>query len=393
MKISIAVSILILVIGEVIGRYDRQQLASWRITQEHLIAKAEKLGVSLDRAQHTGRNRPARAAIAKLSITEVLELAREIQRLNTPDGQNHQAIGALNWRILDGLSAWNVTELKALLAEIRTNPDLNEQTRGLLSISCSTVLAYDHPQTALGMLTNSPEFFREGEHMGLVCTALASWARSDLSAAIEWLKKNPQPFPEFAERGIISGVAEQDPQHAFRLIGQLDLKDKHQTVWQVVDSAKTLDQKSAALAGLREYLPTIQTGDSLDHYGKSYLSLLAHGMHREGIEAITRWISESKLTPQELDPILDGLGNATHSDETGRWIEWMRQSLPAAQADKRIENLILHWATRDYQAAAQWATSQSAGKDREQVLNTIHRYWPKDDPAGKETFAKEHGIE
>ena len=115
-------------------------------------------------------------------------------------------------------------------------------------------------------------------------------------------------------------------------------------------------------------------------------------MHREGIEAITRWISESKLTPQELDPFLDGLGNATHSGETGRWIEWMRQSLPAEQADRRIDNLIHQWASRDYQAAAQWAMTQPAGKDREQVLETIHRYWPKQDPAGKEAFAKEHGI-
>lgn len=224
-----------------------------------------------------------------------------------------------------------------------------------------------------------------------VCTALTTWARSDLTAAIDWLKKNPQQFSDCAESGIISAVAEQDPQHAFRLIGQLGLKDKNQTAWQIVNSAKTFEQKSATLAGLREYLPTLQTGDKLDHYGESYLGMLAHDMHRERIEAITRWISESKLTPQEMDPFLNGLVNATNI-ETGRWIEWMRQSLPTKQADERIENLIHQWARRDYQAAAQWATSQSESKDREQVLKTIHRYWPEQDSAGKESFAKEHGI-
>ena len=392
MRISIAATILILAIGAVIGRHDRQQLAALRTTQEHLIAKAAKLGVLSDPAQVTGRNRPTRPAIAKLSITEVLELAKEMERLSTPDGLNYQAIGALNWRILDGLSAWDVTELKTLLAEIRTNPDINGQTRDLLSSSCSTVLAYDHPQAALGMFTNSPELFTEGDDMSLVCTALACWSKNDLTAAIDWLKKNPQPFSDYAKSGIISAVAEQDSQHAFRLIGQLELKDKNSTAWQVVNSAKTFDQKTATLAGLREYLPTIQTGDSLDHYGKSYLSLLATDMHREGIEAITHWISESKLTPQELDPFLDGLGNATNSGETGRWIEWMRQSLPTEQADKRIENLIHQWATRDYQAAAQWATTQSTGKDRERVLKTIQRYWPEHDSAGKEAFAQKHGM-
>ncbi len=392
MKISIAVSILILVVGAVIGWHDRQQLAALRITQENLIAKAEKLGVSSDRAQLTSRKRPTRVAIVKLSISEVLEIAKEIQRLTTPDGQNFQAIGALNLRMLDSLSAWDLTELKALLTEIRTNPDLNEQTRSMLSSSCCTVLAYDHPQAALGIFTTLPELLPEHSHMGLVCTALATLARSDLTAAIEWLKKNPQPFSDYAESGIISAVAEQDPQHAFRLIGQLELKDKNQTVWQIVNSAKTLDQKSATLAGLREYLPTIQTGDSLDHYGESYLRLLATDMHREGIEAITRWISESKLTPQELDPMLGGLVNTTQSDETGRWIEWMRQSLPAEQVDERIENLIHNWATNDYQAAAQWAATQPEGKDRAQVLKTIHRYWPEQDSTGKEIFAQKHGI-
>jgi hypothetical protein len=392
MKFSIAASILILVVGASLGWHDRKKLATLRITQEQLISKAEKLGVSSDRARLTKRERPIRADIAKLPISGVLEIAREIQRLNTPDGRNYQAVSALNRRIVDGLSAWDLSELKALLAEIRTNPDLNQQTRSMLGYFCCTVLAYDHPQAALGIVTDSPELLPEHSHMGLVCTALATWAKSDLTAAIEWLEKNPQPFSDYAVSGIISAVAEQDPQHAFRLIGQLGLKDKNSTVWQIIEFAKTFDQKSATLDGLRDYLPSIQTGESLDHYGKSYFSLLASDMHREGIEAITRWISESKLTPQELDPFLDGLGNATHSDETGCWIEWMRQSLPAEQADRRIENLIHQWATRDYQAAAQWATAQPAGKDGERVFQTIIRYWPEKDPAGKEAFAKEHGV-
>ena len=248
MKISIAVSILILVIGAVIGRHDRQHLAALRITRENLIAKATKLGVSSDPAQVTKRERPARAAVVKISITEVLEIAKEIQRLNTPDGQNYQAIGPLNWSILDSLSAWNLTELKALLEEIRTNPDLSPQTRDILSSSCSTVLAYDHPQAALEISISSPELFTKGDHMSLVCTALATWSKHDLTTAIEWLKKNPQPFSDFAISGIISAIAEQDPQHAFRLIDQLGLKDKNQTAWQIVNSAKTFEQKSATLA-------------------------------------------------------------------------------------------------------------------------------------------------
>jgi hypothetical protein len=201
-----------------------------------------------------------------------------------------------------------------------------------------------------------------------------------------------QPFSDSAKSGIIAAEAEQDPRHAFQLIKELDLKQSHQATWSIVTSAETLEKKSATLAGLREYLPTIPDEGLRAQYEKTYLSMLASHMDREGIEAITRWISESKLSPQELDPFLDGLANTTSGSEAGRWIEWQRQSLPAKQADLRIENLVRQWISKDYQAAMQWATTQPPGKDRDQVFQAIYAYWPMEDPAGKEAFAKEHGL-
>ncbi|MES2925018.1 MAG: hypothetical protein V4819_25910 [Verrucomicrobiota bacterium] len=393
MKISLAASLLILATGAVVGWQDRQQIAAIRTTRAQLAAEAAKLGVSSDPAQITRRERPVHAAGVKLSVAEVIGLAKEMENSNTTDGLNQQAVNALQLRILDSLAAWDPAGLKTLLAEIRTNPDLTPATRMMLGYSCTTVLAIDHPQAALEIFTSSPELFTEGaDGMSLVCTALASWARNDLTAAIEWLGKNPQPFSDYAKSGIVSAAAEQDPQHAFQLITELELKDSNQAAWNIVESAKTFEEQTATLAGLREYLPTIQAGNLLDEHGKSYLRMLAAHMDREGIEAITRWISDSKLTPQELDPFLDGLANATNSGETGRWVEWLRQSLPAKQADRRIDYLIRQWASRDYQAAAQWAMTQPPGKDRDETLKNTHRNWPKGDDAGKDAFAKEHGI-
>lgn len=393
MKISIAASLLILAVGTIVGWHDRQQLAAIRSTRSQLATEAAQLGVSSDPAQSTKRARPARAAVAILSISEVIGLAKEIAGLNPADGSTPQAHSALQSRILDGLSAWDAAELKALVAEIRTNPDLTPAASSMLGYCCTTVLANDHPQAALEIFTKSPELFTEGDRgRSLVCTALASWAKYDLTAAIEWLQKHPQPFANDAKSGIISAVAEQDPRHAFQLITELDLKETNQAAWKIVASAKTIDEISATLVGLREFLPTIQNEGLRDQYGKSYLSMLASHMDREGIESITRWIADSKLTPQELAPFLDGLVNTTSRDEAGLWIGWMRQTLPVKQADSRIENLIHQWTSSDYQAAARWAVTQPPGKDRDQIFQTIHRYWPKNDPAGEEAFAKEHGI-
>jgi hypothetical protein len=392
MKISIAVSILILAVGVIIGRHDRQELAALRSTHESLNAKALKLGISSNPAQSTRRSRQALSGITKLTLREVIELAKEVGRLHTIEGINLKAIAALNWRMMENLTAWDVSELKDLLVEIQSTSDLNELPRSLLVSSCISVLANDHPQAALGVYTNRPELFTESEKINCVCTALASWSRSDLNAALEWLQKNPQEYSDNIKQGIITAVAEQNPQHAFQLIGQLGLKYKDQTAWHIVNSAKTLEQKSATLAGLREYLPKTESGKSLDYHAEFYLNMLARDMHLEGVEATTRWISESKLTPQELKSFLGGLGISTEGDESGRWVEWMRQSLPPKQVDEHVEKIIHQWAKNDYRAAAQWADSQPEGKDREQVFKKILSYWPAKDPTGKDAFKQEYGI-
>lgn len=394
MKISIAISLIILSVGAVIGMHDRQQLAALRVTQENLSVKAAILGVSADRAALTSRNRTRRTAIAKRSIAEVLAIANQIRQLGSPNGLNHDAIMTLNWHILDELSAWDVTELKALLAEIHANSDLDEQSRHLLSSSCSSVLAHDHPQAALILFTSSPELYPVSLQNNWISTALASWARNDHIAAIAWLEKNPQHHSLYEVTGILSAVAEHDPQLAFRLLsGELKLKDGNGgAIGQILNSAKTLDQKTAALAGLREYLPTTQTGDKLDLYRKSYLSMLTVGMEREGFDDITRWISDVKLTPQEMNPLLDRLTFPAHN-ETGKWIEWMRKTLPADHADDRIGLFVHAWVQNDYKAAAQWAESQPKGKDRKRVLEMILGSWPERDLAGKAAFAKEHPLE
>ena len=245
MKISITASVLILAAGAVLGGQDRQQLAALRTTQKRLAAEAATLGISPDAALHPTRSakRSIRVASAKLSTAELIEIA----------GKYHEL------PLLDSLSAMDPADLKALLAEAATNPDLDERARILLRHSCSTVLANDHPRTALEIFTSSPELFTAGDRGGsLFLTALACLAKEDLTAALDWLRKNPQQYAAQAKGEIIAAVAEQDSQLAFRLVTELGLGGSNQAIGPIVDVAKTLEQKSAALAGLREYLASIQ---------------------------------------------------------------------------------------------------------------------------------------
>lgn len=380
MKIPIAASLLILAIGAGLGWHDRQQLTTLRTTQSQLAAEAVKLGSPSDPAQNSRRStkleRPNRsAATAKLSTAELIELA----------GSHHVSL------LFDGLSGWDPAGIKALLTQTITNPDLDERTRMLLHHACTTVLANDHPQAALQLFTDSPEHYMGWEGRSLVLTALGCLAKHDLTTALGWVRANPRAFQQDGKSTILSAVAEQDPQLAFQLITELDFKVSDYAIGQILASQKTLETKSAALAGLRQYLLTIPDEKTRDQLGGQSIGALARSLRWENFDSTTRWIAGENLTPQELGPLIEGLEISTSNGETGRWIEWLRQ--PGRAPDPRVKHLIYQWACNDYRAAMQWAASQPPGKDRDQVFKTIHANWPKQDPAGKETFAKEHGVE
>ena len=399
MKFSIAASVVILAAAACLGWHYRQQFATMRATQKQLAAEAATLGISPDASQNPTRStkheRPNRPTPTKLSTTELIGLTKEMEeRLKTAGSANYHAMNALQLRIFDGLSALDPAEIIALLKESAANPELTEWGRMILGNCCTTVIANDHPQAALEIFTSSPELFAGGDRgRCLVLTALASLAKTKLPATLDWLRNHPQPFSEDAKGEIISAVAEQDARLAFRLITDLDFKISNYAVGQLLNSRRTLEEKSAALVGLREYLATIPDEKTRDSLAKTSFGGLASHINQESFDSSTRWIAGENLTPQELGQFIEGLHISTSNGETGRWIEWLRQSAPGPAADKRIEETIYQWIGNDYQAALQWAVSKAPDKERDQIFEAIHLRWPKQDTAGKEAFAKEHGIE
>ena len=400
MRISIAAITLIIAAGAGLGWHGHQQLVAYRTTRSQLAAEATRLGIPADPMQYppraTKHKRPDRTHAAKPSTAGLIALTKEMERLNHSGVPNQSASNALHLRILDSLSALDPSVLKTVLAEISSNPDLTQWARYLLRSSCTTVLANDHPQAALEIFTSSPELFQEEDRgMTLVCTALACWAKNDFVAALDWMYLHPQQATDYAKQGMLSVVAAQDPHRAFRLISELDSSGSGRGVGTIIEYAKTTEQKSSALAGLREYLATIQDESIRNQVAQTALGGLARQLDREGFESSTRWISEARFTPQELGRLVDGLYVSISNGETGRWIEWLRQALPVKEVDSKIRTTLDNWARADYQTAVQWAMTQPPGKDRDQTLRTIHDNWPTKTPAdaaAAEAFAKQHGI-
>lgn len=161
MKISIAVSLLILAAAGSLGWHDHQRLAVVRAGHAQLAAEAAQLGISLDPKNPAGpvrvtkRERENREADAKLAAAEFIAFAREMEAMEKKGGQPDEATQKKILDFMDRMMSLDAAQLKILIAEIRANKELKDETRqGLLGFSIMT-LAKDHPQTALALFTES----------------------------------------------------------------------------------------------------------------------------------------------------------------------------------------------------------------------------------------------
>lgn len=437
-KFSLLLSAVILFVGAAFGWHGRQQLVHVRVSHEKLVAEAALLGVSAgsgapsDSARSTRRVREDKDAIARQTAAEFVAFAKEMEALQAagenPDPEMQKRI----MKFIGGVMDLDASQLKILIAEVRSAKDLKDETRkGLISFSIMT-LASDHPQAALTIFTESSDLLGSGG-MGnhVVSSSLAKWAKDDPLGALEWVRANSKKFPDLvnddAKRGLMQGAAASDPKLAFKLIDELGFKERSQAVSDILSAARTGEQRTASLAALREYLPSLPEGDERDQSIRNALSGLTRGVAAEGFGAATRWLESANLTPVEMDGFAQGLHYRVKGPETGSWIEWIGEKLPPEKRDHHISQMVGQWTQKDFQAtgawlnqtpdgpvkhaairsyaetvaeyepesAGQWAETLPQGKDRAETLKQIYENWPKNDDASKEAaaaFAKKHGI-
>ncbi len=437
MKFSIPIAILILTGAAAIGWNDQQRLAVAQQKHAKLVAEAAGLGIALDPSHPsdpihvTKHERTDREADAKLAAKEFIAFAKEMEAMEKKGGPPDEAAQKRIIALMDRMMSLDAGQLKIVIAELRAAPDLKDETRqGLIGFSIMT-LANDHPQAALALFTESSDLFKKngmGSHV--ISASLSRWAKDDPAAALAWVRENGEKFPDLitddAKRGLVAGAALNDPKLAFKLIGELGLKDA-QDVSAIIQAAKTPEERSATLDALRAHLGTITDEKTRAEIRGGAIGSLASKVVDEGFQSATQWIEKAKLSPEELIDFANGLNSSNNNSDTGQWVEWVAEKLPDGKSDASIQQLVSEWTTNDYQAAgkwlgtmpagpaknvsirsyaetiskyepeaaAQWAMTLPAGKDRESTLQQIYQNWPKEDSAAEAAaaaFAKEHGI-
>lgn len=441
MRYPIALAVIIAAAALGLGWHDARQFATVRTTHGQLVAEAAQLGLTLDPlhpdkpVRVTKREREDRAASAKRMSVEFISFAREMEAVSQSGKPMDEAMQKRMMEAMDRLMSLDAIQMKILIAEVRATTDLKDETRqGLIGFSLMT-LANDHPQAALAMFIESSDLLKGGMGQHVISTSLARWATDDPQAALEWVRKNGASYPEAvtdeAKRGLLTGAAIQDPKLAFQLIGELGFKDangSNNAILNIVSAAKTPEARTAMLAALHDHLATLTDDKARADVARMGVSALVQNVAQEGFESASKWLATSSLTPAELAGFAESFNpSSAKSGETGQWVAWIGDTLPADKADQKINSLVSNWTRTDYQAAgqwlaaapdgpaknssvrayaetvsryepevaAQWALTLPAGKSREDTLRHVYHNWPKSDPAASAAaaaFAQQHGI-
>ena len=376
MKISIAFSLLILVLGSVLGWQENQLHASVRASHEKLVVQAAQLGITLDptfavegmRVTKRGRQHEDKEADAKTLAAEYIAFAKEREAIEKKGGQPAMATLEQAQKFKDRILALDPAQMRILIAEIRANQDLRPETQKELMSLPIMILASDHPQTALAMLTESPDFMKENGMDSLAMVkSLTKWSKDDPAAALEWVRANGAKFPDLvtedAKCGMISGTAVNDPQLAFKLIAELGIKDGNTGVRMIAGAAKTSEQRTATLAALRAHLATLPEGKIRDQASGVAIQELGWSIGKEGFEAGSKWLENAALSPEELADFCES-AYPIKSEESGKWIEWIGTKLPVEKSERSISMRVLNWMENDYQAVGKWLAATPAGPSK-----------------------------
>lgn len=431
MKFSIAATLLILAIGGALGLMNQKRLTTLR----EVAAKAEPAGISIGSVNPAGeprmtkRQRDERTDQARALAAEMVAFARELEVHELGGNPGDEAFQKRGLEIQARLMELDASQLKMVIGGLRDDPDLSDDTRENLICYSIALLGDDYPAAALALFAESADLLKDSlTGASVVSSTLATWAKQDPAAALEWVKNHAAIHPEVAnedaKQSVVAGAAENDPRLALKIISEMQVEDSASAIQLLVESGKSADQRSAILSALRDYLTTLPESEREDVLQES-LETMGRSLTNESFEATQSWIARAALSREESAQFAAGLSYFNTGGDTDRWIGWIAKNLPEDEMADSVDNLVSQWTQQDYQAAGkwlaaapegpakqaavgayaqtvaeyepltavQWALTLPAGPEREETLEGIYHNWPETDKEAATAFAKEHGID
>lgn len=429
MKNSIGISILILALAACLAWRDESRTRSVRAANAQLASAALAAGIQLDLSRSGDGLRTTKHQ-REVHKQDAAALARGLiawYGKGEADRTREEREA-----LLEQMNSLDGAGFRELFAKLQSEPSADGRSRKDALDDAIYRFSMRLPRETLEFLAESPGVFETGDPKmkNAINTAISRWSYDDPRLMLAWYRKSQALLPDLSTPNtrffLFCGLAGKDPRLALQSVKEFG-GGTDQAAF--VLSTTAPDNRLQALAALREYAEESSDEKTRSGVVDKALEFLSHGAAEDGFDTIAQWLESAKLTPHELEVFAKNVnGDNLKVDDTGRWIDWMANSLPPGSGDSQIRKLVSRWAESDYQAAAdwltatpdgpakirsvqayaatvakyepetatQWALTLPPGKDREETLRSIYHNWPKKDEASTaaaEAFARQHGIE
>ncbi len=425
MKISITISILILVAAATMGWKNQQRIQVITKIHRSLVNEAAALKLNIDFKNLkavpvvTKRVREEKVEQARMMAKELIAFALESEASQESGEQEDEAFSAKHMDIMEKMLSLDADQLKILIEEFRVNKEMQDQTRmGMISFAILT-FASEHPKAALTMFTENQDMI-DNEFLGtyVLSSSLEKWASNDPDGALEWIRQNAEKHPDLItdniKAGLVKGAASNGISLGFELLDELKLENPSDAIGGLASAVKSPEERTEFLNLYREYLKNAPK--TTDQFSMGAMHFLADGIGKDGFEAGSRWIAENNLTQDEMQTLVGSIGYNSKSSEKGLWIEWMGEKLSGEDRDHQIASIVENWTKSDFRSAgewlaeapegpgkiasvaayartvaphdqrvaAQWALTLPQGEKRKETLNFVYENWLQDEAANKE---------
>jgi hypothetical protein len=432
MRQAIPVSIAILVVAGLTGRWIDGRLADAHASRQKLAAEATTLGLSPDGNRPSRTERPDRRQLdseARKLAAAWLELPRARQRIVIPSREEPDETEKR-------IASMDVQQRRVFLAEVLAAMGSDSSIDKDRVVRSLADFARQDPRAALELFERHHDLLKRESVAGdVVPAAIDIWSKDDPAGAAAWIKEHSPLLPEARSTQTLSrlfyATTAKDPRQAFHLITTLELDEdaSRDAIHSIVTGVTTDEARNTALAALRECKEGKLGGDGARKVADQMTGYLAWSFREQGFQATANWLAGADLNPREMELFFGNFQNSNLGiGDESRWIDWLNRNAPSNVADVEISRLMRQWTERDYELAGQWlrttgegpgknaailayvgaiapylpdsATEWAAtlppGSERDRAMKQIYDSLPKTNDEEKqaaEAFAKGQGIE
>lgn len=422
----------VIAVGCVLVLWQQSQIGEIQKQLDSIQKVAVQRGVKLNmRASAGRRGRGAEDRKAARLVDKVSGLLERAEMIERGGGRPDEALRDQIVNATVELMELSPANMRKVLAELRLNSALSEDTKAKVIGFSILFVAGDHPEAALRLFEESKDLLGSGAMAShVVGSALHSWAEMNPVAAIQWLKRNETPPSgmslEEMQHAVLGGAAKNDPMMAFRLLDDIGMAESSDACEVIASSlADTQAGREALLSAMRGYISDMKNQHAARNISSAVMEAVARGVGKNSFETVSQWLDGESLPDSDLASFAEGLSWFSTGKETGAWLDWMAQRMPEEKLQEPVESLVGDWVEEDYLAAGKWLREVPDGpikipavkayaeavaaydpeiaiewamtigdpQARRTTLKAIHDNWPTEDEEGAARFAAQHGLE